>query len=305
MSTEMRKEIKAIRVLRFSGQQVDWDEWSENYQGIAAERGYLKIMLGMEKVPNDAIDIDQKVDSKYVIPDDERKEMHLARKMNQKGYRDLQLFTSKLAFQLVSLAKTVDLPSGSLARAWAALKDEYDESEEEDKIKLLEDYQNNKLLNAKANITEWLAFLSTQVVKLNKLSHKIDDDYLMTHILASLPQEYSTVVDRAKIDWRNKALTVIELKKRLKEKYIQLRKENGWAEDEMALAASQDSAKNQNTGSNQRKTRRFKGRCFHCGKYGHKKIDCREWLKLTKEEQDKADKEQQEKSEEKPKITSY
>ena len=54
--------------------------------------------------------------------------MHLARKMNQKGYRDLQLSTSKLAFQLVSLAKTVDLPSGSLARAWAALKDEYDPS---------------------------------------------------------------------------------------------------------------------------------------------------------------------------------
>ena len=269
MSTEMRKEIKAIRVLPFSGQHVDWDEWSENYQGIAAERGYLKIMLGMEKVPNDAIDIDQKVDSKYVIPDDERKEMHLARKMNQKGYRDLQLSTSKLAFQLVSLAKTVDLPSGSLARSWAALKDEYDESEEEDKIKLLEDFQNNKLLNAKVNITEWLAFLSTQVVKLNKLSHQIDDDYLMTHILASLPQEYSTVVDHAKIDWRNKALTVIDLKKRLKEKYIQLRKENGWAEDEMALAASQDSAKNQNTGSNQRKTRRFKGRCCHCGKYGH------------------------------------
>ena len=89
-------------------------------------------MLGIEKVPNDAIDIDQKVDSKYLI---------------------------------------VDLPSGSLARAWAALKDEYDPSEGEGKIKLLGDFQNNKLLNTKVNITEWLASLSTQVVKLNKLSH--------------------------------------------------------------------------------------------------------------------------------------
>ena len=149
--------------------------------------------------------------------------------MNQKGYRDLQLSTSKLAFQLVSLVKTVDLPNGSLAKAWAVLKDEYDPSEGEDKIKLLEDFQNNKLLNAKVNITEWLASLSTQVVKWNKLSHLIDDDYLMTHILASLPQEYSTVVDHAKIDWRSKALALIKLKKRLKEKYVQLRKENGWA----------------------------------------------------------------------------
>ena len=111
-------------------------------------------MLGMERVPNDAIDIDQNVDSKYLIPDDERKKKHLARKMSQKGCRDLQLSAFKLAFQLVSLAKTVHLPSGSWARAWAALKDEYDPSEGEDKIKLLEDFQNNKLLNAKVNIAE-------------------------------------------------------------------------------------------------------------------------------------------------------
>ena len=156
MSTETSEEIKAIRVLPISGQQVDWDEWSKKYQGIAAERGYLKVMLGTERVPDD----------------DERKQKHHARKMNQKGYRNLQLSTSKWAFQLVSLAKTVDLPYGSLAKAWAALTDEYDPSEGEDKIKLLEDFQNKKLLNGKVNITA----LSTQVMKLNKLSHLIGDD---------------------------------------------------------------------------------------------------------------------------------
>ena len=89
------------------------------------------------------------------------------RKLNQKGYRDLQLATTKLSFKLVSLAKTVQLPNGSLSKAWAALKDEYDPSEDEDKFKLLEDFQNNKLMNANVNITEWLASMSTQVMKLN------------------------------------------------------------------------------------------------------------------------------------------
>ena len=70
MPTEMTEEIKAIRVVPFSSQQVDWDKWSEKYQRIAAERGYLKIMLGMEREPNDARDIDQKVDSKYLISDE-------------------------------------------------------------------------------------------------------------------------------------------------------------------------------------------------------------------------------------------
>ena len=36
----MSEEIEAIRVLPFSGQQADWDEWSQKHQGIAAERGY-------------------------------------------------------------------------------------------------------------------------------------------------------------------------------------------------------------------------------------------------------------------------
>ena len=179
-------------------------------------------MLGIEDVPTDTLDIDQKVENKYLIPEDERKQKHLARKMNQKGYRNLQLSTSKLAFQLVSQVKTDDLPNGSLAKAWASLKDEYDPSEREDKIKLLEDCQNNMVLNAKVNITECLACLSTQVMKLNKLNHLISDDYLMTHILPSLPQEYRSVVGHAKSDGRSKILALLELKKRLNEKYMQL-----------------------------------------------------------------------------------
>ena len=141
----MKDEIKAIRVLPFSGLQSDWDEWSGKYQGIAAERRYLQVMLGNEHVPSDSINIDQKVENKYLIPEeDDRKQKHLMRKVNQKGYRDLQLATSKLTFQLVSLAKTVNLPNGSLAKTWSALKDEYDPSEGEDKTKVLEDFQNNK-----------------------------------------------------------------------------------------------------------------------------------------------------------------
>ena len=52
--------------------------------------------------------------------------------------------------------------------------------------------------------------------EVKQVNHPIDDDYLMTHILASLPQEYSSVVDHAKIDWRKKSLPSTELKKRLK-----------------------------------------------------------------------------------------
>ena len=65
----------------------------------------------------------------------------------------------------------------------------------------------------------------------------------------------------------------------------------------MSLSVSQNSARFQKKETNPTQTPRFKGRCHHCGKWGHKKEHCREWLKLTKEQQEQADKE---KSEEKP-----
>ena len=92
----------------------------------------------------------------------------------------------------------------------------------------------------------------------------------MTHILSCLPPENRSVVDHAKIDLRKHTLNLIELKKRLKEKYMQLRKEKGWGEDEMTLSASQNSAKFQKKGTTPRHTPRFKRRCCHCGKWGHK-----------------------------------
>ena len=49
---------------------------------------------------------------------------------------------------------------------------------------------------------------------------------------------------------------------------------------------------------NPRQTARLKGRCHHCGKWGHKKAHCREWLKLTIEQQEQADKERIEENEE-------
>ena len=80
---------------------------------------------------------------------------------------------------------------------------------------------------------------------------------------------------------------LIELKKRLKEKYMQLRKENAWAEDEMLLQQAKTALRTKIKVQIKEKTTRFKGRCFHCGKYGHNKVDCRDWLKLTKEEWEK------------------
>ena len=48
MSEEQTEDIKTIRVLTFSSKQQDWDEWSQKFLSMAAERGYRDIMEDKE-----------------------------------------------------------------------------------------------------------------------------------------------------------------------------------------------------------------------------------------------------------------
>ena len=111
-------------------------------------------------------------------------------------------------------------------------------------------FQQNQLEDVRTNITVWLTSLAMQVIKLKKLNHVLDEEYQITHILASLPREYSSVVEQVKIDRRTSStlITMDEVKKRLKERYLQLKKDHGWSEDEMAL--------NVKSGNNQNKISR-------------------------------------------------
>ena len=212
-----------------------------------------------------------------------QKEKKRLRQANGNAYINLQLSCEELPYDLVSLAKTEELPDGCARDAWERLTSEYDLTEGEDKITLLSMFQQNQLEDVRTNITVWLTSMAIQVNKLKKLNHVLDEEYQITHILARLPREYSSVVEQVKIDRRTGStlITMDEIKKRLKKHYLQLKRKHGWSEDEMALnmKSSNNQSRNIKKGN---KEKFFKGRCNHCGKYGHKKADC--WdLKNKKE----------------------
>ena len=144
----------------------------------------------------------------------------------------MQLSCDELPYDLVSLAKTEKLPDGCARDAWERLTSEYDH-----KITLLSISQQNQLKDVRTNITVWLTSMAIQVNKLKKLNHVLNEEYQITHILSSLPREYSSVVEQVKIDRRTGStlITMDEIKKRLKDRYLQLKREHGWSEDEMAL----------------------------------------------------------------------
>ena len=194
---------------------------------MARERGFAGILLGTEKAPSADEEIDKKKsDGSYELTEAERKEKKRLRQANGNAYIHLQLSCEELPYDQVSQAKTEELQDGCTRDVWERLTSEYDLTKGEDKITLLSMFQQNQLEDVRTNITVWLTSLAIQVNKFKKLYHVLDKAHQITHILASLRREYSSVVEQVKIDRRTGStlITMDEIKKRLKECYLQLKR---------------------------------------------------------------------------------
>ena len=82
------------------------------FDGILS-RGYGDIITGTQTAPDDSVDVSSNATLKILI------------EANARGYRDLQLSTSGLAFQLVKLAKTSQLAKGNLKLGWTKFQEAY------------------------------------------------------------------------------------------------------------------------------------------------------------------------------------
>ena len=234
MSTVNQDELMAIKVLKFTGKESDWDHWSEKFIALARAKGFAGILLGTEKAPRADEEIDSKnEDHSYELTEAEGKEKKRPRWAKGHAYINLQLLCEELPYDLVSLSNTEELPDGCARDELERLTSEYDLTEGEDKITLLSMFQQNQLEDVRTNITVWFTSLAIQVNKLKKLNHILDEEYQITHTQASLPREYSSVVEQVKIDRRTGTIpiTIDEIKKRLKECYLQLKREHGSSED--------------------------------------------------------------------------
>ena len=83
MSTVNQDELEAIKVLKFTGKESEWDHWSEKYIALARARGFAGIQLGTGKAPRADEEIDKKeLDGCYELTEAERKEKKRLRQAN-------------------------------------------------------------------------------------------------------------------------------------------------------------------------------------------------------------------------------
>ena len=82
MSTVNQDELKAIKVLKFTGKETEWDHWSEKFVALARASIFAGILLGTENAPRADKDIDRKKeDHRYELTEAERKEKKIVRKV--------------------------------------------------------------------------------------------------------------------------------------------------------------------------------------------------------------------------------
>ena len=101
------------------------------------------------------------------------------------------------------------------------------------------------------------------------MGNEISNEAMMIHIMNNLPQEYDTVVEamERKLDDLVYPLTLRNLKNELLLKYNRIQENKGMNEESENEEADKDIALFEYT-------KQFKGRCYNCGEFGHKREDC-------------------------------
>ena len=60
MSTVNEDQLMAIKVMKFTGKESEWDHWSEKFVALGRARGFAGILLGTKKAPRADEEIDRK-----------------------------------------------------------------------------------------------------------------------------------------------------------------------------------------------------------------------------------------------------
>ena len=286
----------------FKGTVEDWFYWEGLFLSRAQYYGFQTILLGHEKAPRH----DESLD---LSTEEGQAKKHL-RKMNERAYfeltvnMDLKSTSGKLAYRIVKNAKTADLPQGDAREAWIRLCEEFDSDTGAVQMELKRKFYGAQM-RSNQNPVQYMTQLQNCQEKLASLGMSISDEELMLQVIDTLPKNYENTQDMLKVEYDRKSLTLSELKKRLREKFVGLNKRSGAKlislgdedkEQEESIALTSTASNNKpkcgncgkfghtaancwapgggKEGQGPKRNKGFKGLCRCCGKYGHKMEDC-------------------------------
>lgn len=228
-------DIKAIRVIPFSGKAEDWNRWSKTFMATATAKGHREVLR----------------------PTDPDKVADAA--LNIQVYNDLILSCQDdITFGIVDESISKDFLDGDARLAWKNLQAKFEPSTGAAKVQLKQEFHQLKLTSVDEDPDAWITQLELKRRRLKTLGAVIEDDDLILHILNHLPKEYETVVEMCEEDLSRDKISLKTVKERIRARFTRLQKIMEDPDEAVALMMKSQ----------------FKGACTVCGKIGHKGSDC-------------------------------
>ena len=258
----MDEEKSSIKISEFTGKKADWPVWSEKFLARARRKGYKDVLTGKVKIPSDSESIDETTD--------DGKAKKKARLMNELAYEALVLLidgetdVGRVAFAIVRGCKTSDLKDGDSNMAWKRLLDKYEPKSAPTRLMLKTEFNSMRLeLNQDPDV--WLTSLEDKRLQLINAGSMLSDEDLMEHALNNVPPEYEVPVSKLedRLGSTTDPLTIESIREQFNLRFMRLQNEGkvtsggGGGGNETAFFAGG-----------------FKGKCNHCGKWGHKAAKC-------------------------------
>ena len=294
----MKFDEKTLRVIEFSGKKSDWKIWSRKFLARGNKRGYKEIIEGKISIPSKALydAMKAKIDP---TPSDEKNIKNYEKSIS--AFEDLILSINgeskagRVAFDLVDGCNTLSNPDGDVKLAWTRLVHKYEPKTAPSYIQLNREFANSKL-EIGEDPDEWITKLESLRTQMNKIvipgKTEMSDVDLIIHILATLGDEYEVAVSSLedRMTSTTKPLEVEEVREKIILRHDRIEQHEKEEIEEKAYSAFKEQYYNGSpSGSNQddKKDSRFEqdktkeepeffpGNCYRCGKWGHKRIHCK------------------------------
>ena len=273
-----KDELELIKNYAFYGKDDGGNEyrkWAKKFMARAQRKGYKKVLTGDETVPPESQALDTSKPDEKILSQ--------ARKHNEDAYADqITAVQSDVAFNIVDQAVSTILPSGDAKKAWDALKKKYEPDTQARLLYLRKKFTACKMADATEDPEQFITKMEELRAQIEGCKSTVSDKDLMVQILNGLPKAYDTTVMIMLPMLGASTLTLDELKTRLRDAYDRLKAENvsedGEDKDQNAMLAKGKGGKQAALVAGKGKwkpKKQFKGRCYKCGKLGHKGATCR------------------------------
>jgi hypothetical protein len=259
-------------LLPFDPKKSVWRVWSKQFLARAQIKGFYKVLIG-EEVPISDRDFERMRSTRGA----EYEETKRIREMNAKAYNDLLLsFSDVVNFGLLEDSVTLDLKGGDAALAWKKLNRKHDPSTKANMVQLQRQFADSVLTDVKKDPEEWISELEVLRRRLKTCGDDMDDTRFIVHIITNLPEEYEAVTDLIEVELEQaySTLDLEDVRERLRNKYQKMK--SRWKASSGKSQVPTTRASGKSTEEKALAAGVTKGKCWTCGKYGHKSRNCTE-----------------------------